>query len=226
MILSIYVPATRGYFNIGEAMVYTTALLFGPFVGAFAGGVGSMLADILLGYAMYAPGTLVIKAAEGAIVGSIARRRPIGTRSAWRAYTLLLGLLAGALLASVGALYYTGSVDLYLGIPPPEKPMTVVIPHELWYGLGALVTCLIASMGLRFEPEFGWMVLAVLIGGLEMILGYYVYELMLVGAVAIVEIVVNIGQMVVGLVVSIPVVRTVKRIFPGLRSIPGDLGKL
>ena len=40
-------------------------LAFGSFVGphiAFAGGVGSMLADLLSGYAYYAPGTLVIKA--------------------------------------------------------------------------------------------------------------------------------------------------------------------
>lgn len=217
MILSIYVPATRGYFNVGETMVYTTALLFGPLVGAFAGGVGSMLADVLLGYVMYAPGTLVIKAAEGAIVGYLAQRRPTGSRSTWRICTLMLGVFTGALLAAIGASYYSGSMELYLGIPPPEAPLVVTIPSELWYGLGLVTLCLIALMGLRFEPEFGWMVLAILIGGLEMVLGYYLYELALVGAVAIVEIAVNVGQMTVGLIVSLPVVSAVWRTFPQLR---------
>jgi uncharacterized membrane protein len=55
MVLSVYFPLTRGYFNLGETMVYLSALVGGPFVGAFAGGVGSALADILLGYNAFAP---------------------------------------------------------------------------------------------------------------------------------------------------------------------------
>lgn len=35
---TVSVPATSGYFNIGETIIYVAALLFGPFVGAFAGG--------------------------------------------------------------------------------------------------------------------------------------------------------------------------------------------
>ena len=50
-------------------MVYTTAILFGPLVGAFAGGIGSMFADLFLGYSHFAPATLIIKGLEGAIVG-------------------------------------------------------------------------------------------------------------------------------------------------------------
>ena len=64
-IFSIYVPQTKGFFNIGETMIYISVLLFGPFVGAFAGGFGSMFADLFLGYPIYAPATLVIKACEG-----------------------------------------------------------------------------------------------------------------------------------------------------------------
>ena len=77
MIFSIYVPATRGFFNIGETMVYITALLFGPLIGSFAGGFGSMFADILLGYSQFAPGTLIIKACEGGIVGLLGQKRSL-----------------------------------------------------------------------------------------------------------------------------------------------------
>jgi uncharacterized membrane protein len=65
----IPIPTTSGYFNIGETTIYVAALVFGPLVGALAGGIGSTLSDIYLGYALFAPGTLVIKGAEGLIVG-------------------------------------------------------------------------------------------------------------------------------------------------------------
>ena len=65
----IPIPATSGYFNIGETTIYIAALVFGPLVGALAGGIGSALSDIFLGFALFAPGTLFIKGGEGLIVG-------------------------------------------------------------------------------------------------------------------------------------------------------------
>lgn len=55
------VPTVIGYANLGDGFILLGAFLLGPAYGAVAGGVGSMLADILSGYAIYAPGTLVIK---------------------------------------------------------------------------------------------------------------------------------------------------------------------
>ncbi|MEM2876047.1 MAG: ECF transporter S component [Candidatus Bathyarchaeia archaeon] len=221
MVLSVYVPATKGYFNIGETMVYITAFLFGPSVGAFAGGVGSMLADVFLGYGYYAPGTLVIKACEGAIVGLLSRR-VIGSRagSYWKVFTVILGLLVGVTLGAVGSIYYVGEVELYLGIPPPQSPslMLNIIP-ELWYGLGALVTVVVALIGFVFEPDFGWMIISIITGGLEMVFGYFLYESLVLGygLVAIAEVPINVGQMTVGLIISIPVARVVWRYLPDLR---------
>lgn len=61
MIIQIPSPM-NGYVNLGDAMVLLSAWILGPMYGTVAAGVGSMLADILSGYAYYAPGTLVIKA--------------------------------------------------------------------------------------------------------------------------------------------------------------------
>lgn len=59
----IHIPSpTGGYMNLGDAVVLLGAYLLGPAYGAVAAGVGSMLADILSGYAAYAPATLIIKA--------------------------------------------------------------------------------------------------------------------------------------------------------------------
>lgn len=61
MMLQVPSP-TGGYMNLGDAVVILGAFLLGPVYGAAAGGLGPAMADLLSGYAMYVPGTLVIKA--------------------------------------------------------------------------------------------------------------------------------------------------------------------
>ena len=53
-------PAS-GYFNMGDVFVLLSGWLLGPLYGAAAAGLGTMLADVVGGYASYAPATLVIK---------------------------------------------------------------------------------------------------------------------------------------------------------------------
>ena len=72
--IQIPVPATRGYLNFGDIMIFVSALTFGPVVGGFAGGVGSAISDVAGGYSYYAPYTLLIKGVEGFIAGLISNR--------------------------------------------------------------------------------------------------------------------------------------------------------
>ncbi len=74
LLVQVPVPATRGYINVGDALIMVAALSFGPLVGGFAGGVGSALADVLGGWAHWAPFTLVIKGVEGLLAGLLAKR--------------------------------------------------------------------------------------------------------------------------------------------------------
>lgn len=60
-----------GYVNCGDAIVLLGAFLLGPLWGALAAGVGSAMADIISGYAIYAVGTLVIKALMALAAGGI-----------------------------------------------------------------------------------------------------------------------------------------------------------
>jgi uncharacterized membrane protein len=221
MVFSIWVPRTNGFFNLGEIMVYTAALLFGPLVGAFAGGVGSMFADLFLGYPHFALATLVIKACEGGLVGFLSRRRfSLGSKLRWRLFTLAVGLIAGGLLSIIGSLYYSGAVEIYLGIPPPVNPTVVLaVPPLFWYVFGAIVVFLISLMGFVSDPEFGWLVLSSLLGGLVMVTGYFLYEQVFLGVAAIAEVPINIGQMTVGLIVAIPIATTIRRILPYLKEI-------
>jgi uncharacterized membrane protein len=72
MMFAFPIPATSGYFNLGDAIVMTTALTFGPIVGALAGGLGSGLADLLGGWYTWVIFTTVIKGAEGYVAGKLA----------------------------------------------------------------------------------------------------------------------------------------------------------
>ncbi len=67
-------PATHGYINFGDIMIFVSALAFGPIVGGLAGSIGSSIADIAAGYAYFAPFTFVIKGIEGVIAGLISDR--------------------------------------------------------------------------------------------------------------------------------------------------------
>jgi uncharacterized membrane protein len=67
-------PATRGYINFGDIMIFVSALTFGPIVGGLAGSIGSSIADVVSGYGYFAPFTFVIKGVEGGIAGLISNR--------------------------------------------------------------------------------------------------------------------------------------------------------
>lgn len=90
MLIQVYIPATRGYINVGDAMIFTSALLFGPLIGGFTGGVGSALADIILGYGYFAPLTLIVKGIEGIVAGLVSNGKD------WRrdVLAILIGGLA------------------------------------------------------------------------------------------------------------------------------------
>jgi uncharacterized membrane protein len=67
-------PATRGYINFGDIMIFVSALTFGPVVGGFAGSVGSAISDIAGGYGYFAPFTFAIKGIEGLLAGLISNK--------------------------------------------------------------------------------------------------------------------------------------------------------
>lgn len=101
-VLRIPVPTFNLYFNLGESIIYLTALLYGGPAGAIIGGVGSALADILVGAPVWAPITFVVKGLEGYIVGSSAKK-----------WNLILAVSLGALVMMTG---YAVAAGILYGI--------------------------------------------------------------------------------------------------------------
>lgn len=63
----IAIPLPNGYFNVGDVFVLLSGWILGPLYGSVAAAVGSALADVLSGYAIYAPATAVIKSGSAFI---------------------------------------------------------------------------------------------------------------------------------------------------------------
>jgi len=131
--LHVPLPGLRIYFNLGEGVIYTIALLLGARYGGACGGIGAALADILLGYPLWAPLTLVIKGLEGFVVGKLAPRGRILAISAGAAimiagYTTSAGILYGWKVAPVEfmtdiAQTGIGAVFALIFVPILEKRM-------------------------------------------------------------------------------------------------------
>ncbi len=58
------------YFNLGDAIILIVSVIFGPFIGMIAGGLGSFFADLAV-YPATMFYTLVIKGLEGLIAGGL-----------------------------------------------------------------------------------------------------------------------------------------------------------
>ena len=70
-LIKIPIPSSSGYIHPGDGIYLAAAMLLGPAAGAFAGGIGSALADIAGGYIPYVIPTFLIKGVSGYIVGKI-----------------------------------------------------------------------------------------------------------------------------------------------------------
>lgn len=63
----VIIPLPNGYFNAGDVFVLLAGWCLGPLYGGIAAAVGSALADICSGFALYAPATFFIKGATAVI---------------------------------------------------------------------------------------------------------------------------------------------------------------
>ncbi len=73
LLVRIPVAPTRGYINLGDVAIFFTAFTFGPVTALVSGGLGTAIADLLSGYAQWAPISLIIHGVQGFLAGLIVR---------------------------------------------------------------------------------------------------------------------------------------------------------
>jgi len=124
-------PPTRGYFNLGDVVVVTTGLLFGPVVGGLAGGIGSGLADLLGGWMQYIIPTIITKGFEGFAVGYIAGKPENRTLS-----RNMLAWIIGAIIL-ISGYFITEAFFLGYGLPAAAaEAVTINVPQAIVSALG------------------------------------------------------------------------------------------
>lgn len=137
-------PATKGYINVGDSIIFLCAVMMGPIPALFVGGIGSMLADLLLGYVAWAPFTLVIKGLEGLICGALAHRlfaKKEGSK--FTVFAVVLAMLCSA--AEMVTLYFfsgwilQGSAAAAIASIPSnliQASLSLVIASVIIFGFG------------------------------------------------------------------------------------------
>lgn len=132
MMVSIPSLATKGYVNLGDVAVFLSAALLGRKKGALVGGLGSALADLLLGYTHYVPITFIVKGLEGFLAAYLIDKGLNGGKR-------IIAMVIGGLWMALG--YYLFQIPMY-GV---ESALTSV-PGNILQGLvGAVVAAILVA---------------------------------------------------------------------------------
>ncbi len=137
-VIRIPIPASGGYFNLGDTFVMAAALLYGPLVGGAVGMIGPALADAI-GFPQFILATGVVKGIEGLLVGILSRNRPGASR-------IILALAAGVVVLVGG--YYVFEAHVYpllarsipfFGVTDRAAALAEIVPNFLQGILSAVI---------------------------------------------------------------------------------------
>lgn len=134
----IKVPTAIGYVNAGDGFILISALLLGP-LAALVGGIGSALADLILGYPFYAPATLIIKGLIGFGAGLFLRDKNLSFRNILVFLLCELWMVAG---------YFIFEAFIY----SPASALGSVLPNLLQAVGGVLIAALVTPVVKRISP--------------------------------------------------------------------------
>lgn len=128
MIIKIPSPL-KGYINLGDCVVLLSGWILSPVYGFLAAGVGSGLADIFSGYAVYAPATFIIK-------GIMA----IAAYFAFKLMNKSLPALPSRIISgTISEIVMVGGYFLFEGFLYGFIPSAVNIPPNVMQGVAGLI---------------------------------------------------------------------------------------
>lgn len=141
-VIRIPIPATGGYFNLGDTFVMAAGLLYGAWAGALVGLIGPTLADAI-GFPQFILATAVVKFCEGGVVGLLATGRG-GHR--FGRYQSIPALLAGVLVLVGGYFIFEAVIYPWIaravpffGVTDLKAAVAEIAPNLLQGLLSALI---------------------------------------------------------------------------------------
>lgn len=139
-VIRVPIPATGGYFNLGDTFVMAAALLYGPLVGAMVGMIGPTMADAI-GFPQFILATAVVKFCEGGLVGLVG-----GLRQKGGAQKPVVGLILGIVVLVGG--YYIFEALIYpllakgipfFGVTDAKAALAELLPNLLQGVISAVI---------------------------------------------------------------------------------------
>ena len=132
-------PVFNGYIHLGDSMIFLSVLLLGWKRGAVASGVGSAMADILTGYAVWAPWTLVIKALMAIVMGIVLGESRYKLRR-------ILAMIAGVVVMLIG--YFIAGGLIYGDFPTA----LLSVPWNVLQGIMGIIVANLLALALAKTP--------------------------------------------------------------------------
>ena len=104
--ISIRLPigGEGGIIHLGNIPLFIFAIFFGKKVGMICGGIGMALFDLLSGWTIWAPFTLVIVGAMGYVMGALVHKKPTYLN-------VTIGIILAIIIKIVG--YYFAELIIY-----------------------------------------------------------------------------------------------------------------
>ena len=143
MIIKIPSPL-KGYINLGDCIVLIAGWILAPGYGFLAAGLGSALADIFLGYMMYAPATFVIKGVMALI--AFFGFKLLNSKAGATPSRIISGIVAEIVMV-LGYFVFEGSMYGFI-------ESAVNIPANAVQGVAGIILGVILAK--VFDKSFNW----------------------------------------------------------------------
>lgn len=134
MSIRIPTPSTGGYIHPGDALVILSGIILGPGYGFLAAGIGSAMADLIGGYFIYVPITLIIKGLIALTSGFIYKKMQKNNASKYMAVTI--GGIVDVIFVAFG--YFFCESFMY-----GAAGAAASIPANLIQGLGGMLIAMV-----------------------------------------------------------------------------------
>ncbi|MGB5823334.1 MAG: ECF transporter S component [Proteocatella sp.] len=224
MFLMVPVPFTSGYIHLGDSMIFISVLLLGWKRGGFAAGVGSMMADLFLGYANWAPWTLAIKLLMAVIMGICIElsknnnKNIVGisfaTAIAWLGFNFAIGgILSSEALSDPTGLATSAELASANALPAfIDAVQSQIMVGALFIPLFLVISAIYMKRKNNITVPI-YIIISMTFAGLWMVFAYYIAGGILYGnfAVSAFSVPWNMVQFVLGFVIAMVVYSALMR---------------
>lgn len=138
------VAANGGLIHLGNVPLFIVAILYGRWLGALAGGIGMALFDVVGGWFLWAPFTLIIVGLMGYTVGAICEKN-----QTLKAYVLALAV--ACIIKVVG--YYGAEAIIYGNW---LVPMTSIPGNLVQIGVASVIVLPVVLKLRKHSAIFTW----------------------------------------------------------------------